>query len=149
MALYAVLNEHGNPIAYHERLDVVRDYKFGCKQQKYRVVRVKHPKRVEDTLEYAELYLTRVGEIYVPAKYYESADIIMTDELESYYRITDTITKNLEFEKLDRKTQKALIVTLGYFENKIQDIRETPIPEEDLRRFNTQYLEYREKLDYL
>ena len=147
MALYAVLNEWGKPIAYHERLEVVRDYKLGCKQSKYHVVKVKHPKDIEDTLEYAELYLTRVGEIFVPAKYYESAEMIMTDELESYYRITDTITKDLEFEKLDRKTRKSLIAALGYYENKIRDIRETAIPEEDLRRMNTQYLEYRVRVD--
>ena len=133
MALYAVLNEWGKPIAYHERLEVVRDYKLGCKQSKYHVVKVKHPKDIEDTLEYAELYLTRVGEIFVPAKYYESAEMIMTDELES--------------EKLDRKTRKSLIAALGYYENKIRDIRETAIPEEDLRRMNTQYLEYRVRVD--
>lgn len=148
MSLYAVLNHKNKPIAYHERLDVVKDYYDSCDNKKYHLARVKHQKQVEDTQEYADLYLVRVAKFYVPAKYAAMTEVSVTDACDTYYRVIDTISYELEFGKLDSKTRKSLERSLAYFNQRVDDIRETPISDDDLQMMNSHYMEYHDVTDY-
>lgn len=143
MALYAILNERGKPIAYHHRKDIVNEYLKGSKNENYCLVKVKHPKRVEGTSEYADLYLTKVGNFYVPSRYYDSASILIEDELSNYYNLVDIVTRDLEFmSDLTDKDKKALERTLQFYQSRIYDIKEEQIDENTLRRMDDMMQEY-------
>lgn len=145
MGLYAVLNESGNPIAYHENKRVTKEFLKEINKKNYIAVKVKHPKDVEDTEEYAELYLVKVGTQYIQSKYFDSVDILNQEEVYSYDSLVNIITRELEYnEDITNSERKSLQKTLLYFQRRIKEIKDNPCDYETAKRF----YEMREEMEY-
>ena len=103
MKLYAIINNHGTPIAYHDNKRVIRQYLDDLNKSEFTMVRVKHPKKIEESSDYADLYLVKVGGGYIQSKFYDSAYILHEDELYHYDSLINLIIRELEFNSLISK----------------------------------------------
>lgn len=145
MGLYAVLNERGNPIAYHENKRIIKDFLQMINKKDHIVVKVRHPNDIENTPEYSDLYLVKIGKEYIPSIYFDSADILRTEELYSYDSLVEIITRELEYnKKLNREEKKSLENTLVFFRKRIRKIKNESCDYESSKRFH----ELREEMNY-
>ena len=123
MALYAILNHNGTPIAYHNNKRVIKRHLEALNDSRNIIVKVKHPKQVEDTRKFAELYLMKSGNGYVPARLYDSANILLEDELYDYDNLLCLIDRELVTNDLSSQDKKALIRTYQYFKERVKEIK--------------------------
>lgn len=145
MGLYAVLNENGKPIAYHENKRIVKEFLSDIKKPNHIVVKVKHPKNIEKTEEYMDLYLVRIGNQYIQSMYFDSADILSKEELISYESIIDLLIRELEYNSsISRSERKNLEKTLMFFQRRIEEINDYPYDYESCKRFH----EIRQEMEY-
>lgn len=135
MALYAILNQYGNPIAYHHNKRVIKRHLEDLDDSHNIIVKVKHPKQVEETQKFAELYLVKSGGGYVTSRLYDSANILLEQELYDYDNLLCLIDRELVTADLSIQDKKALIRTYAYFKERIKDIKSEKPDHEAIERF--------------
>lgn len=118
--MYGLYTRDGMVVGYHERKDVLREYGRQLNIHNLYIVKVKK-KKISET---NDLYLVRYGGGWIPSMLYEDATIITDEERYEYERITDIISRELEFEKLSSSDRKALEKTYLYFREKVEEINE-------------------------
>lgn len=144
MSLYALLNSNGKAIAYHHSKRVIQQYLEDLHRSDCIVVRVKRSKRIEleDSQEFAELYLMRTGGGYVPNYLYDSANILMEEELYDYETVLSIIERDLISEELDKRTRQALERTYLYFKERRDIIKKEKPDMQAIRHFSDLRDEY-------
>lgn len=143
MALYAILNQYGNPIAYHHNKRVIKRHLEDLNDSRFIIVKVKHKKQVEETQRFAELYLMKSGGGYVPSRLYDSASVLLEEELYDYDTLLSLIDRELITGQISQQDKKALIRTYSYFKQRIKKIKSEKPDQEAIEQFEDMRNEYK------
>lgn len=144
MKLYAIVNKNGTPIAYHENKRVIKDFYKDMNKLEFSIVKVKHPKKIVNTSSYAELYLVKLSGSYIQSKFYDSAYILREEELYDYDTVVNILVRELEYNSsnMSKEEKNAVKKTLGFFEERVAEIKENKIDFESVKHFDEMRQEY-------
>lgn len=144
MKLYAIINNNGTPVAYHDNKRVIKDFYSDLKNPEYSIVRVKNTKKITETSSYADLYLVKVGGGYIQSKFYDSAYILREEELYDYDTVVNILIRELEFNSpnMNKEEKQALKKTLSFFEERVEEIKSGNPDIESVKRFDEMREEY-------
>lgn len=142
--MYGVLYEK-KLIALHDDLEIIQKF-VGQQEEKqdlFDVIEIrKKNKTFQNNLDYQDLYLTRLGDSYVPFELYQT----MKDSSDEYkYDLMytrDVLFRILEDSELSEKESKAILKTISILMKEIEDSISIPYETlRDIKELNSQYTE--------
>ena len=103
--MYAIIEKtHLRAIAFHDDKDAIDKYfdTLGRDTDRYWCGKVskQNAKKIRSTNEYQELYLIQVGDILVPAKYYNAAEYLYEDIKYTYNTMIRNLERELEYSDI-------------------------------------------------
>lgn len=111
MSIYVVYNENGIPVGCTDDKEILEDYMIKLMasntSKKYYYKKIKCNK-IKDISKYDDLFLVRIENTYIPARYFEYMEIENTFTVEETRYLKDILIKNLELRDMDAKERKVI-----------------------------------------
>lgn len=130
MSIYAIIDKFRRPIAYHNKKKIIFKYYDSINRDDVYIAKCnKIPN------DYDELYLVKYGSSYVPNKILDTLEIMKDDEYSIYIDIVNVIDSEIEFGDISKDDVKYLNKTAKYFKNKIKEIKNKPVSEQQVNEY--------------
>lgn len=147
--MYAIIEKtHLRAIAFHDDKDAIDKYfdTLGRDTDRYWCGKVskQNAKKIRNTNEYQELYLIQVGDILVPAKYYNAAEYLYEDIKYTYNTMIRNLERELEYsDDMGKKTKKAIETVICYLREKCDTDLSESVNSDYLDQLQEMYDEYK------